>query len=44
MAFADGEEAGLSVQFTAHFTPCDLDSEPWILMYPIDLTTTTAPC
>jgi len=41
--FADNEEAGLSVQFTAHFDPNDLDSEPWILWYPTDLTTTDAP-
>jgi hypothetical protein len=44
MAFTDNEEAGLSVQFTGHFTPCELDDEPWILWYPEDLTTTTAPC
>ena len=43
-AFTDNEETGLSVQFTAHFTPCDLDSEPWILWYPEDLTTTAGPC
>lgn len=43
MAFSDNEEAGLAVQFTAHFDPADLDEEPWILWYPIDLTTTTAP-
>lgn len=42
-AFVDNEETGLSVQFTAHFDPECLDDEPWILWYPIDLTTTTAP-
>jgi len=42
-AFVDNEETGLTVQFTAHFDPDDLDSEPWILWYPIDLTTTNAP-
>ncbi len=42
-AFVDNEEVGLTVQFTAHFDPEDLDSEPWILWYPIDLTTTDAP-
>jgi len=43
MAFVDNEETGLVVQFTAHFDPSDLDEEPWILWYPEDLTTTTAP-
>ena len=42
-AFADNEETGLSVQFTAHFDPGALDEEPWILWYPTDLTTTDAP-
>ena len=26
-----------------NFDPNDLDSEPWILWYPIDLTTTDTP-
>lgn len=43
MAFVDNEEAGLVVQFTGHFDPSALDEEPWILWYPEDLTTTTAP-
>lgn len=43
MAFVDNEETGLSVQFTGHFRPDCLDEEPWILWYPEDLTTTTAP-
>jgi len=43
MAFTDSEETGLSVQLTAHFDPDNLDEEPWILWYPEDLTTTTAP-
>ena len=43
LAFVDNEETGLSVQFTAHFHPDCLDEEPWILWYPEDLTTTTAP-
>jgi len=43
MAFTDNEESGLSVQFTGHFDPDALDEEPWILWYPEDLTTTTAP-
>ena len=43
MAFTDSEETGLSVQLTAHFNPDNLDEEPWILWYPEDLTTTTAP-
>jgi len=43
LAFVDNEETGLSVQFTAHFNPDCLDEEPWILWYPEDLTTTTAP-
>jgi len=42
-AFVDNEETGLSVQFTAHFDPNNLDKEPWILWYPNDLTTTDAP-
>lgn len=43
LAFVDNEESGLTVQFTAHFDPDNLDEEPWILWYPEDLTTTTAP-
>jgi len=43
MAFTDSEETGLSVQLTGHFDPDNLDEEPWILWYPEDLTTTTAP-
>jgi len=43
MAFVDNEETGLTVQFTGHFDPDALDEEPWILWYPEDLTTTTAP-
>lgn len=31
---SDGEEAGISIQFTAHFDPTDLDTEPWFIRYP----------
>jgi hypothetical protein len=39
----DKEEAALQVQFTGHFDPSDLDTEPWEIRWPqgIDLTTTT---
>jgi hypothetical protein len=30
----DNEEAGLSIQFTAHFDPEDLDTEPWFIRFP----------
>jgi hypothetical protein len=43
MSFVDKEETTLAVTFTAHFNPADLDTEPWFLLYPEDLTTTTAP-
>jgi len=43
MAFVDNDESVLTVQFTAHFNDNTLDDEPWILWYPEDLTTTTAP-
>lgn len=43
MSFAENEESVLSVQFTGHFLPTDLDTEPWFLLYPEDLTTTVAP-
>lgn len=40
---APNEEAVISIQFTGHFDPSDLDKEPWFLLYPEDLTTTVSP-
>lgn len=31
---ADGEEATISIQFTAHFDPENLDEEPWFIRNP----------
>ena len=31
---AENDEAGVSVQFTGHFDPADLDTEPWEIRYP----------
>jgi hypothetical protein len=30
----DNDEAGLSITFSAHFDPSDLDTEPWEIRYP----------
>lgn len=40
IAATDNEESVLKIQFTAHFTPEDLDSEPWIVRFPLDVMTT----
>ena len=34
LAFADKDEGVLAVTFTAHFTPTDLETEPWTLYWP----------
>lgn len=31
----DREEAGLEIQFTAHYDPADLDTEPWEIRFPV---------
>lgn len=36
IAMSDAEEAVLKAQFTGHFSPTDLDTEPWIIMWPHD--------
>ena len=43
--FTDADEAVNKVQFTGHFTESDLDTEPWLIIWPHDsnpTTTTTA--
>ncbi|MBN1604622.1 MAG: hypothetical protein JW915_23640 [Chitinispirillaceae bacterium] len=35
MAFVDNEEAGLTITFTAHFDPADLETEPWFVRFPV---------
>jgi hypothetical protein len=40
IAATDNEESVLKIQFTAHFTPEDLDTEPWIVRFPLDVMTT----
>lgn len=44
ISFADKDESVVAVSFTGHFTPDDLDTEPWEIRYPSDVgpTTTTA--
>ena len=37
----EGNEAGLPITFTAHYDSCNLDNEPFILMYPEEITTTS---
>lgn len=34
LSTADNDEAALTIQFTAHFDPADLDTEPWEVRYP----------
>lgn len=34
LAFADDEETGLTIEFTAHQDVSDLDTEPWEIRYP----------
>ena len=41
MNFADKEEAGVTLAFSGHFLPEALDTEPWILMFPDDISTPT---
>jgi hypothetical protein len=44
VSFVDKDESVVAVTFTGHFTPDDLDTEPWEIRYPNDVgpTTTTA--
>jgi hypothetical protein len=39
---SDGEEATISIQFTAHFDPEDLDEEPWFIRNPKEIETVDA--
>lgn len=41
LSFSDGEESVLPVQFTAHFDPTAMDTEPYTIRYPGDIDTTT---
>lgn len=34
LGFADREEGVLEVEFTAHYDPTDIDTEPWAIRYP----------
>lgn len=34
LGFADREEGVLEVEFTAHYDPDDIDTEPWAIRYP----------
>jgi hypothetical protein len=34
LAQVDNDEAGITVEFTAHFDPADLDKEPWFIRFP----------
>jgi len=43
LSAVENDESVLSVQFTGHFLPEDLDKEPWFILYPESLTTTLAP-
>jgi hypothetical protein len=40
IATIDNDESAPTVQFTGHFTPADLNSEPWWIDYPVVSTTT----
>ena len=40
LGMTDNEEGVLAVQFTAHFDPDTLDTEPWTIRYPRDVATT----
>jgi hypothetical protein len=40
IAAADNDETVLKIQFTAHFDPSDLDTEPWEIRFPQDVLTT----
>lgn len=37
---ADNDESVLKVQFTAHFDPASMDTEPWTIKFPTDVLTT----
>lgn len=37
LAEVDNDEAGITVEFTAHFDPADLDKEPWFIRWPQDV-------
>lgn len=36
----DNDESVVKVQFTGHFDPDDLDTEPWLIRFPLDVLTT----
>jgi hypothetical protein len=40
LGLVDNDESVLKVQFTAHFDPSDLETEPWEIRYPLDVLTT----
>lgn len=40
-ALVDSDESKLQVTFTGHFSPADLDTEPWKIMWPHDSNPTT---
>jgi hypothetical protein len=40
IAMSDNDESVLKIQFTAHFDPSDLDTEPWEIRFPLDVSTT----
>lgn len=41
IAMADKDESVLAVEFTGHFAADALDTEPWILLFPYDVSTPT---
>jgi hypothetical protein len=34
LGMVDNDEAGITLEFTAHFDPLDLDKEPWFVRFP----------
>lgn len=41
MTFVDKDEAACTIEFSGHFAADDLDTEPWILDFPHDVSTPT---
>lgn len=41
IGFTDNDESVIPLQFTAHFDPAAMDTEPWVIRYPEDIATTT---
>jgi hypothetical protein len=40
LGMKDGDESTVKIKFVGHFDPADLDTEPWLVDFPTDVSTT----